>query len=312
VVNGSVSAYTGGVGTHAQWSPDSTTVYVTTTGNNLLTHSTFTNWTSTPIAPSADAVYNDVAVMVPSVGAYFAGTPTTDGRSYCPSTTISVPGTPPTTTNVITPLADSKAVVSDRIAATNDSLHVLGASVASGMSDIYVNPSNYAPPTGQPGSAICTFFNGTTHIGAPTTFSTTNNTPVAFSTVGVTPTLITGVLPSSNSALAFITYNGTSGKLPYYTPVATGPTGTLHSLTLSTAGGTPVAPVAGVFSSDNFTFFAGTSGDNLIHLITLTYPTGTTPTLTDSSQIAPALPAATGTGTATPNLIAQHPKRITS
>jgi sugar lactone lactonase YvrE len=308
VVGNSISTYTGGVGTHAQWSPDSTTVYVTTTGNNLLTHSSFTNWNSTPISPSPDATYNDVAVMVPSIGAYFAGTPDTDGRSYCSTTSIATPGVPPVTTNVVAPLSDSKAVAADRVAATTDGLHILGASVAAGVSDIYVASAT----SGNSAAEVCTTFNPATHIGTPVTFTTTSNTPISFSTVAVAPTTITGVLPSSNSALAFVTYNGTGGKLPYYTPVTTGAAGTLHSFTLSTAGGTPTAPLAGVFSTDNFTFFVDTAGDNRVHLITLTYPAGTAPTLTDGTQIAPNLPDVTGTTTVTPNLIAQRPKRVTS
>jgi hypothetical protein len=180
--------------------------------------------------------------------------------------------------------------------------------VAAGVSDIYVASAT----SGNSAAEVCTTFNPATHIGTPVTFTTTSNTPISFSTVAVAPTTITGVLPSSNSALAFVTYNGTGGKLPYYTPVTTGAAGTLHSFTLSTAGGTPTAPLAGVFSTDNFTFFVDTAGDNRVHLITLTYPAGTAPTLTDGTQIAPNLPDVTGTTTVTPNLIAQRPKRVTS
>ena len=120
---------------------------------------------------------------------------------------------------------------------------------------------------------------------------------------GVTATGITGVVPSSNSAVAFVTYTGTSGLLPLYVPAASGP-GTLKFVTLS--GGATSAPVAGVFSTDNKTFYAGTSGDNQVHLITVI---GTA--ATDTSVIAPKLPDGNGNPVA-PNLLVQRPKKATS
>ena len=67
------------------------------------------------------------------------------------------------------------------------------------------------------------------------------------------------------------TYTGTSGLLPEYIPS----TGAISNVTLSSGA---VAPVAGVFSSDNLTFFAGTSGDNQVHLITGQRHNGKPPT----------------------------------
>jgi len=90
-----VTTVIGGIGTRAVWSPDSQTVYITTTTNALLTHSNFTNWQTT----TANEVYTDAVVMVPSIGAYFAGgSPgvnsgvTTDGRSYCAASAQSPAG----------------------------------------------------------------------------------------------------------------------------------------------------------------------------------------------------------------------------
>ncbi len=87
-----ISTY-GGVATHAQFTPDNQTVYITmgtvgannvvTPTNQLLVHSNFTGWTLTTLGAPA----SDVAITVPSVGAYLAGSPTT-GRSYCASTTV--------------------------------------------------------------------------------------------------------------------------------------------------------------------------------------------------------------------------------
>jgi hypothetical protein len=124
---------------------------------------------------------------------------------------------------------------------------------------------------------------------------------------GITATAITGVFPTSDSKTAFVTYNGTGGVVPAYTPQTTGP-GTLTTIPLSTALGTPVAPVAGVVSADNLTFFAGTTGDNAVHLLTRqtdgTYKDVTTP-------IAPKLPDVNGNIVA-PNLLVQKPRKATS
>src|ERR1700733_15078496 len=109
-----VQAQFGGVGTHAAFSPDSQTVYitlgdynsstgVTTPNNQLLVHSQFTGWYQT----TSSQATTDVAIGVPSVGAFFGGSPTT-ARSYCPVTTISGGGsqtTSSTTTNVFYPNA---------------------------------------------------------------------------------------------------------------------------------------------------------------------------------------------------------------
>ncbi|MEO7028438.1 MAG: hypothetical protein ABI147_03450, partial [Acidobacteriaceae bacterium] len=130
----------------------------------------------------------------------------------------------------------------------------------------------------------------------PVVFNSTFGThPIA----GIAATSITGVFPASNSALAFVTYTGASGLLPEYVPA----TGVLTNVPLSSGA---VAPVAGVFSTDNNTFFAGTSGDNQVHLITVT---GTA--ATDTSVIAPKLPDANG-NPAVPNLLVQRPKKANS
>jgi hypothetical protein len=310
VTSGALVSSYGAVGTHAQWTPDSQTVYITTTGNTLLTHSVYTNWESTalqdPASPSADTKYADVAVMVPSIGAYFAGSPQTDGRSYCSLTTQpATPPVPPTETNFFTPLADHKAVVTDRIAATADGKHILGASIATGISDLYLNSQVATNQPDGPGSCP------TIPNGSAAAFTSTPNT-VAFA--GVTPTTITGVEPDSNSALAFVTFMGTSnGKIPYYLTNATSAAGTAGYFTFTNTGTAVTAPVSGVWSTDNLTFYVGTAGDNKVHLLNVTYPSGGgTPVITDGSQLTPGLPDVTGTTTVAPDLIAQRPRRVTS
>ena len=80
--------------------------------------------------------------------------------------------------------------------------------------------------------------------------------------------------------------------------------GTLGSIALS---GTAVAPISGVFSSDNQTFFAGTTGDNLIHLLTRV---GATFSDTVTAPISPKL--VDGSGNAVPaDLLAQRPRKTT-
>ena len=99
--------------------------------------------------------------------------------------------------------------------------------------------------------------------------------------------------------LAFITYTGSGGVLPAYAPSASGP-GTTTYIKLS---GAATAPIAGVVSADNTTFYAGTSGDNLVHIINRS-------TLTDSSTLAPNL--TTPAGAIVPvNLMVQKPRKTT-
>ena len=77
---GGVTTQYGGVGTHAAFSPDSQTVYitlgdfnsstgVTTPNNGLLVHSQFTGWYQTTSPQPA----TDIAIAVPTVGAFFGG-----------------------------------------------------------------------------------------------------------------------------------------------------------------------------------------------------------------------------------------------
>jgi hypothetical protein len=290
----------GGVATRAAFSPDSQTVYITlgdynsstgvvTPNNGLLVHSQFTGWYAT----TSSQPTTDVTIGVPSVGAFFGGNPTT-ARSYCPVTTTTTTGgqvtTSSTTTNLFYPDAGVMAPSTSRIAATNDGLHILG-STATTFTDLAI-------PSGLPINN-CPLADAT-----PVKFTTS----VAFTgTLPVTATAITGVFPTSDSKIAFLTYTGTGGVVPTYTPQPAAP-GTLGSIPLSTALGTPIAPVTGVVSADNLTFFAGTSGDNAVHLITKqangSYQDVTTP-------IAPKLPDANG-NIVTPNLLVQKPRKATN
>ena len=274
--SGTVVTTYGGVGTHARFSPDSQTVYITA-GNQILVYSTYTGWTS--ITPSTPAT--DVAVTTPSVGAYFAGAVTT-ARSYCASTTNNGNGS---TTNSFYPLADSQPTVTDRIAATTNNPktgeHILGATATSGpvLSDLTVTiPTGACPATGG------------------LQFSSTLSTSVLSQ---ISATSITGIWPTPDASIAFITYNGTGGVLPAYAPASNG----LGQITYVKLSGSATAPLSGVVSSDNSTFYTGTAGDNLVHIINRG-------SLTDTSTLAPNLTGASGNAVPV-DLLAQKPRKTT-
>ena len=275
---GSINTEIGGTGTHAAWSQDSTTVYITTTDGRMLVHSTFTGWQTVATGP-----VSDVAVTVPNDGVYLGGNPVQD-RTNCPAVTINNPGSGfnQTTTDTFYPLASPTiATTIDRIAATNDGAHILGASVATGVSDIVTNVKSG---------------------GCPVAFTNSFTAPRPFT--GIAPTAITGVLPTSDSAFAVVTYQGTGGTVPQYTPA----TGLLTTIALQKTGsGTPIAPVAGVVSSDNQTIYIGTSGDNVVHRLTR----GTAGFADTITPVVPALIGING-GIATPDLLVQKPRKSTN
>ena len=292
---------------------DPTNPQKVTPTNQLLVHSTFTGWSQVSLPSPA----SDLAITVPSVGAYLAGQ-TTTARSYCTSTTLTSDGSQ-VASNENYPLADTENVVTDRIAATDDGLHILGATVANGgtLSDLTFTqtlppppPSNdpYIPaqppppaagaqPQPWPPKGSCPA------LVAPDYFhqfiASPNTHPL-----GVTADTITGVIPTTSSSLAFITYTGTSGVLPAYAPAS----GTITPIPLTGA----TAPVAGTISSDDLTVYVGTSGDNKVHLID-------SRSLTDnpSGTITPNLPQFLNgndvpSTIVTPNLLVQHPRKATS
>ena len=279
-------------GLHAQFTPDSSTLYITA-ANQLLVHSAFTGWTSITgsTIPSLTTPATDVAVTVPSLGAFFAGA-TTTARGNCPLTSVTTTNGLPTTTNVFYPSAGVTGPTTDRLAATNDGKHILGATATSAatFTDLNIASLNTGNPS-SPGQCP------PNHTGL--TFATT---PVLTTVLpGITATSITGVVPSSDSTNAFVTYTGTGGQLPYYMPSPSG-AGVLGNVTLATGA---IAPVVGVFSSDNTTFYAGTSGDNLVHILTK----GTGGIFQDTTKpVSPQLPDSNGV-IVTPNLLVQRPRK---
>ena len=274
----------GAVATHASWSPDSQTVYITTNDGRLLVYSTFTGWTAIALANTA----TDVAVTVPSAGAYLAEGSAgglLDVRTNCPATTVSGTGIQTVTSNTFYPDLGSVAATPERLAATNDGVHILGANV-----------TNFVDVTTNAKKGSC-----------PVAFTSAPGTPLP---LGVAATDINTVLATTDSAFAFVTYLGTGGTLPEYTQSTPGGHGTITQVPLQrTSSGTPVAPVSSTLSADNQVLYLGTSGDNIVHRLSRG-ATGFADTL---SPIVPLLPIASGAaGVATPNLLVSRPKKPTS
>ena len=256
--NGSYTSI-GGLATRAAFSPDNKNVYVVGP-DTLYVHNANTGWStynisSTEPTPACTLNNNsplatgsgtfdpfcgpDLAITVPSIGPFITGTQTT-ARGFCPNTTVNPP--------IYYPLAATVGAATDHVAATNDGMHIFGAGLAQGFTDI-----NVAIPTGPcPGT--------NTGIQLTPTF---NQLPLS----GISPSEIDQVVASPDSNIAFVTYNSASatGLLPAYQPsTSAGQPGTLTNVQLS---GTAQAPISGIFSPDETVFFVGTSGDDLIHFV---------------------------------------------
>jgi hypothetical protein len=300
----SSGAYTSfaGVGQKATFTPDGQTVYIV--GNGVLyIHNNFTGWSvetlpanqatpTTGICPATNTTspipqdptsyppnttanpnntYNmfcspDLAVTIPAAAVFLSGA-TTSAYGQCPDTTVAPV--------VNYPEAATVAALSDHVASTTDGQHIIGASAnPAELTDLSITvPINACPTNG----------NG------QTTGITFNPAPVVnqFSLAAYGINNINEVVPATNSLEAFVTYGSSAtttpsggALLPVYKPSTTaGSPGTLSSVTLT---GNALAPVAGVFSPDNTLFFAGTTGDNQLHVIDTT-------TLQDTRQIDPKL-----------------------
>lgn len=296
---GTFTTYSG-VGTAAQWTPDSKTLYIVGTnaaGNpTLFVYNVNTGWTTYSLSNSS----SNVAVTVPGIGAFLAGNSTTM-RAWCPSVTSA---------NTIVqayPQAASVNAQTDVLAATTDGEHILGVGLNGGTSptltDIGVNYANSLI------SGACPSANGTS------TQITTSPVTQVFSTpsgaLGFQASALDQVVASPASNLAFVTYTpvagtSTAATLPYYQPNSNGTLGTVGQVTLQEPSGStavPTAPVAGAFSLDDTMFFVSTAGDDLVHYIDVK-------SLTDTKQIKPGL--VDGNGNPVPaTFIAVKPRSTT-
>jgi hypothetical protein len=300
----SSGAYTSfaGIGEKAAFTPDGQTVYIV--GNGVLyIHNAFTGWSvetlpanqatpTTGICPATNTTspipqdptsyppnttanpnntYNmfcspDLAVTIPAAAVFLSGS-ATSAYGQCPESAM--------TPVVNYPEAATVAALSDHVASTTDGQHIIGASANPAvLTDLSITVPINACPTDANGQTTGLVFNP-----APVV----NQTSLA--AYGINN--INQVVAATNSQEAFVTY-GTSATtppaggalLPAYKPsTQAGTLGTLIPVKLT---GTAVAPVSGIFSPDNTIFFAGTTGDNQLHLINTT-------TLLDTQQINPKL-----------------------
>ena len=100
-----------------------------------------TGWTTYDLSSSGGAT--NLALTIPSVGAYLSGYPTV-AHTWCPSGTASNYAS-----IVFYPQGDSVSVETDVLAATTDGQHVLGAALVGGgvtLSDIMSVP--FTPSSG--------------------------------------------------------------------------------------------------------------------------------------------------------------------
>jgi len=227
----------------------------------------------------------NLAITVPSVGAFASGASTVD-HTWCPTGTVANNAS---TITAFYPQVDSVAAQTDILASTTDGKHILGAAVTGTgvtLSDIGVSVPNIACP-------VTTISPGVQKLGT-LSVSPSFTAPLAV-TLNSTPanTVVNQVLTSPSSALAFLTYTNsgttTGATLPYYVPGKTVPAISYLPLSGSSA---ITAPLAGAFSPDNTLFFVSTAGDNKVHYISVPLVISS-PTTADTQQITPALPACT-------------------
>jgi hypothetical protein len=319
-VGGGVSSTFGGMGNAAVWTPDEKTLYITDNANlntpascsgtplitghsnTLYVYNQNTGWTTfpnqlpqSPLPPGAQPTcdtppnvagnvegngsavslgsYPPIqtpAITIPSVGAYLRGTPT-QSHTWCPSGNVG-------SSLQFYPLADSIAAQSDVLAATTDGHHILGAS----LNGTQINLADIGVSVPSGANAQCPG-TGSNTLSPLSTNGKLNGTAAINQVVANS---VNQVLASPASNLAFITYSGstTGASLPYYIPSPAG-VGKIGYIALKGSQNI-TAPLVGAFTPDDQLFFVSTAGDNMIHYISV-------PTLTDTQQISPNLPACT-------------------
>ena len=273
--SGSIGSEFTGVGNAAQWTPDSKTLYVTDSASlgaghsdTLYVYNANTGWTTYDLSASGGAT--NLALTIPSVGAYLSGNQTV-AHTWCPSGTASNYAS-----MVFYPQGDLVPDQTDVLASTEDGQHILGAAIIGGgveLSDIPV--SIPVSPCSQSGSTL-----------EPLTIAHPNP-PTQTAVSGISATALRQFVASPSSNLTFLTYTGSTpgATLPYYVPGSGGAAGTLNYVTFSDSSSV-TAPLAGAFTLDNQYFVVSTAGDNQIHFINTT-------TFQDVQQLSPNLPACT-------------------
>jgi hypothetical protein len=319
-----VSQTQSGLGAAAAWTPDSSTLYIVDSSSLGANHTdtlyVYTNnsgWSSYPLAASpsfwkanSPPIGRQLAITVPGIGAYLSGNPTV-AHTWCPSGEVGNNGS-----ILFYPQSDSVPDETEVLGATSDGKHILGAEL-SGSSINLTDIGLDIPPTQQFPSAQCP----ETVSGSVQTLSPLSTNPSLNGTASLTEIsnaaavnqVVTGAAPTTASVttaapIAFVTYtpvtNSTAAaQLPYYLPQSTpGSVGPVDYVpfcqevtpTPTCATGIPAtpptAPLFGAFSPDDNIFFVSTSGDDIIHFISI--PTNVSPTRTpaDTQQFSPNLP----------------------
>jgi trimeric autotransporter adhesin len=286
-----ISTTFSGMGVNAAWTPDSQTLYIvdsasannpgsgiTGHANTLYVYNVYTGWSTYSLDASGGAT--NLAVTVPSVGAYLSGS-TTVAHTWCPSGTVGNAAS-----ISIYPEGDSVNAQTDVLAATTGGKHILGAGTGGGAVTLYDLGVTI------PATACATTID---QNGVQTMHPLIiNHSPVQSAGVSISATSLDQIIASPVSDLAFLTYNGTTtgAQLPYYLPTTPGSLGTIGYVSLS-GSASITAPVTGAFSPDDNTFFVSTAGDNQIHFITIPKNVSTANPPTDTQQITPNLPACT-------------------
>src|SRR5271163_840896 len=299
--SGSYTSFAG-IGQKAAYTADGQTVYIVGDGV-LYIHNVFTGWSietlpanqgtaTTGVCPATNTTspiptnpttyppnttanpnntYNmfcspDLAVTIPAAAVFLSGA-ATSAYGECPETTVKPVVNYPEATTV--------AAISDHVASTTDGKHIIGASAnPPTLTDLSITVPIDACPSDANGQTTGIVFNPPPVVNQ-----------ASLAAYGITN--INQVIAATNSLEAFVTYSSAAtappaggALLPVYKPSTTaGALGTLGSVKLA---GNALAPVAGIFSPDNTIFFAGTTGDDLLHLIDTT-------TLLDTQQINPKL-----------------------
>jgi hypothetical protein len=242
-------------------------------------------WTSLPPNVAVSSTSQTPAVTIPSVGAYFRGTPTV-AHTWCPSGTVGN-----STSMSLYPQGDTESAQSDVLAATTDGNHILSAAMDGGF--ITLTDIGISIPTAE--CPMTTTGSGVTQVQTLSPLNIAGAILAQPSLTQVNATAINQVVASPVSNLAFITYTGSTAgaALPYYLPAAGGVPAKVNYVTLQ--GSSKItAPLAGAFSPDNSIFFVSTAGDNQIHYISIPAdPTNPKTPPTDSQQISPNLPVCT-------------------
>jgi hypothetical protein len=291
---GTYTTYSG-VGTAAQWTPDAKTLYITGTtaagAPALFVNNANTGFTTYLLDPVQTTPATNLALTVPGVGAFLSGNPTVV-NAWCPELSSA---------NTIVeayPNAGSVHVPTDVLGATIDGAHIIGAKRVSATSatlyDIGVSFADSLDNGACPSVASGGTFTSTNITKSPVTTPAPPSGPIDLP-ANVEISALNQVVVSPGSNLAFVTYTPATGStgtatLPYYEPNTSGTLGTLGQVTFvepASSTSPATAPLAGAFSLDDNLFFVSTSGDNLVHYITVS-------TLKDTKQIAPGLVDASG------------------